>query len=499
MPFTRRDCLRDLALAGAPAILRGARRPGDKPNLLFLWTDEQRADTMAAYGNARFKVPAMNQLAAGSIVFDRAYVSQPVCTPSRSTVMTGLWPHQNGCGSNNVPLPAEMKTFPELLNDPAYRTGYMGKWHLGDEIFAQHGFEEWVGMEDGYRTYFSPGRDRNARGRYHQFLLERGYQPNAQNEFGRGFAARLQPEHTKAMFLAGEASRFLDRHKREPWILYVNWLEPHMPFFGPYDDLHSAEEAPIPRNHPGYPVENEPRAYQRSREALLAKGWEGHDLRQRAGWQRLNRNYAGLCSLVDGALARILAALEKSGQADNTIIVYTSDHGEMMGAHSLIGKGVFYNEAMQVPLLLRVPYRQTGGQRVRRPVSHIDLAPTLLELMGKRAPETLPGRSLLRYLKQDGGPEPVVVEWNSAKVGEAAGNLGRAVISPEGWSMGLYRGDNCLLFDRRQDPLELHNLYYRKESGPVIARLRKQLDQWQRSVKDIFEPAPAGPGGEEKQ
>lgn len=145
-----------LGAAAVPAILKGARRPaGDKPNLLFLWTDEQRADTLAVYGNYRFRVPVMNGLASRSIVFDRAYDTQPVCTPARSSVLTGLWPHQTGLITNNLPLPPTAKTFPELVSDPAYRTGYFGKWHLGDELFAQHGFQEWISIEDIYNDYFT--------------------------------------------------------------------------------------------------------------------------------------------------------------------------------------------------------------------------------------------------------------------------------------------------------------------------------------------------------
>src|SRR5574340_323841 len=182
--ITRRAALQ--TLAGAPAILRAARKAGDKPNLLFLWTDQQRADTMAAYGNTTFRVPSMNRLAAQSVVFDRAYVTQPVCPPSRSSVMTGWWPHQSGCVNNNIPLKAETKTMPELLGDSAYRTGYMGKWHLGDEVFAQHGFEEWKAIEDGiYRRYYSAGRDRNARSAYHHFLVHLGYKPGEENDFSR--------------------------------------------------------------------------------------------------------------------------------------------------------------------------------------------------------------------------------------------------------------------------------------------------------------------------
>ena len=98
-----------------------------KPNLLFIWTDEQRADTMATYGNARIHAPNLNKLARESVVFENAYVSQPVCTPSRSTVLTGLWPHTSGCTTNNIPLKKTTPCFPELINDPDYRTAYMGK------------------------------------------------------------------------------------------------------------------------------------------------------------------------------------------------------------------------------------------------------------------------------------------------------------------------------------------------------------------------------------
>jgi arylsulfatase A-like enzyme len=164
--------------SGVPrtTTLRKADRPGTKkPNLLFIWTDEQRADTMAAYGNHRIHTPNLNKLAGQSIVFENAYVTQPVCTPNRSAVMTGLWPHQSGCVKNNIPLPSDIPCLPELLDDIDYCTAYMGKWHLGDEIFAHHGFEEWVSIEDGYRRYYSEGRDRNKRSDYHQFLTENGY------------------------------------------------------------------------------------------------------------------------------------------------------------------------------------------------------------------------------------------------------------------------------------------------------------------------------------
>lgn len=485
---TRRNVLQTLlgaGMAGAPNVLRGgARRPaGDKPNLLFVWTDEQRADTLAVNGNRTYRVPALNRLAAESVSFGRCYDTQPVCTPARCSVMTGLWPHTTGLSTNNLILPARTQAMPELLADAAYRTAYMGKWHLGDEVFAQHGFEQWISIEDIYSEYFSPARDPSARSSYHHFLLRLGYKPGDNDKFSRQFAVRLPLEHTKSAFLAGQASDFILKHRDEPWMLYVNFLEPHMPFYGPLNDLHSEAEAPLPANYPGLPIEKEPELYRRIREQQLGKGFEGHDLKARAGWQRLNRNYAGLCSQVDQAVARILWALEASGQADNTILVFTSDHGDMMGSHTLIAKSVLYEEAVRVPLLLRVAFLRQKPLRIEQPVSHIDLVPTLLELMGRKPPEALPGQSLVPLLRGEKLREDhVFIEWHTPPDGPHA----RTVVSPEGWKLCLFDRDNCLLFDRRNDPLETRNLYYRSESAPVIRRLRAKLEAWQRATGDTL-------------
>jgi arylsulfatase A-like enzyme len=377
---TRRTALQALAgMAAAPGILRARRTPGDKPNLLFLWTDQQRADSMSAYGNNLYRVPVWNKLAAECVVFDRCYDAQPVCTPARSCVMTGTWPHQNGCLHNNIKLRADVKTMPELLDDSSYRTAYMGKWHLGDEVFAQRGFQEWRAIEDGiYQDYYSEGRDKNARSAYHNFLLSQGYKVDDRkhaNSFTRDFATRVPVEHSKPSFLAQEAAKFILKNRNDPWMLYVNTLEPHTPFSSALNDLHTPEEAPLKPNHPGIPKGPEPEAYKKRREGFVRDRGK-FDLTKPEGWRRMHRNYAGLCSLVDQAWGRILWALEAAGQMENTILVHTSDHGEMMGSHTLMAKSVMYEEAVHVPLLLRVPFRHQKPHHIAQPVSHIDMVPT---------------------------------------------------------------------------------------------------------------------------
>jgi arylsulfatase A-like enzyme len=486
---TRRNALKSLAgaaLAG-PALAGVRPRPvRERPNLLFLWTDEQRADTLQVNGNYRFRMPVLNRLASESIVFSNAYVAQPVCSPSRGCVLTGLYPHQHGTVHNNLRLPRSTPVQPELLADSAYRTAYMGKWHLGDEVFAQHGFDEWVSSEDTYSDFFYPDRDGSTRSSYHHYLLSQGFKPDntKENKFTREFAVRLPVDHCKPAFLARNASRFITENRNQPWLLHVNFLEPHMPFYGPYNDLLSAEEAPIPANYPGDQIDHEPELYRRIRKSYVDKGFEGQDLHSRPGWQRLNRNYAGMCAQVDEAFGHILWSLEASGQADNTIIVFTSDHGEMMGAHSLLGKSVFYEEAVHVPFFIRVPFLQSRQISIQQPVSHINLVPTVLDLLGKKAPENLNGESLLPLL--DGGKlkeDHVFIEWFE----EPDGPHGRTVVSPQGEKLVLFRKDNNMFFDRRRDPLELDNLYYTGQAESRITELHKRIDQWQKKTTDTLD------------
>jgi len=457
---------------------------------------------MAAYGNHKIQAPNLNKLAGQSVVFQHAYVSQPVCTPSRSTVLTGLWPHTTGCTNNNIPLPVNVPTFPELLRDADYRTGYFGKWHLGDEIFPQHGFEEWVSIEDGYRKYYSAGRDLTAKSSYHHFLLDLGYTPDTDGgDFSRGFAARLPIEHCKPAFLERAACDFLGRHRKEPFVLYVNFLEPHMPFTGPLNGLHDPAAVDLPKNFDDPLEENEPLRYRLLREEFYRKGFGGIDLKTEAGWRRLIANYWGLVSQVDRSVGKILTTLEDLGLAENTVVVYTSDHGDMMGAHRLLAKTVMYEESVRVPLLLRIPQFGFGQRMIPGRVSHIDLVPTLLDLMDKSVPAALPGKSL-RPVITGGRPltDPVFVEWNPA-IEPDASTLARlsaerdvvrravqahirAVITQDGWKLCLSSADKSQLFFLQADPYESTNLFDSGKHGEVIGRLSESIHGWQEKVGD---------------
>ncbi|MFW5992479.1 MAG: sulfatase-like hydrolase/transferase, partial [Halanaerobiaceae bacterium] len=346
-----------------------------KYNLLFIFTDEQAAKTMKAYGNDIIETPNLDRLADESIVFENTYVTQPVCTPSRSSLLTGLYPHTNGCIKNNIPLSRETPCLPELGDFEDYKTAYYGKWHLGDEIFAQHGFEEWKSIEDMYYKYYSREEDKNKSSSYSEFLMEQGFRPEKMNEYGlegfsRNFCARLPEEYSKPAYLAREANQFLDENSEEPFMLFVNFLEPHMPYFGPRDDQYDPEEIPLPENFNHELTEDAPLKVRIFREAYKKIGHSGFSLKTEADWKRLIANYWGLVSQVDTYVGEILDQLKESGQYDNTIIVFTSDHGDMMGAHRLLAKCTMFEEAVKVPLLLKIP--GLTNRRISSPVSQID-------------------------------------------------------------------------------------------------------------------------------
>jgi len=472
--------------------------------LLFLFTDEQRADTIGAYGNSAISMPNLDKLAGESMLFEKSYVSQPVCTPSRSTLMTGLWPHQNGCLENNVPLRPETKCISEMLEPGRYRTAYHGKWHLGDEIFSQHGFEEWRAIDDGYYPHYSEGRDKGERSGYHHFLLSHGIKPENGERFARREVSRLPEELSKPAYLAEEASRFIRENKDGPFALFVNFFEPHMPFTGPRDGQYPHEKVTLPENHDSPPGEEQP-----LKTRLFRQGYEQtKNLKREEAWRQLIARYWGLCSQVDAHAGRILDVVRQCGLWEDTIIVYTSDHGDMMGSHRLVAKCVMYEEAVRVPLIVRVP-GMASGERYPHPVSQIDLVPSLLDLMGERIPADLPGKSLRGILEGEREPRgDVIVEWNGGNngFGDRMGDVSlpdwmsalgsreeivaamrdpvRTVISPDGWKLNLSPLGEHELYNLNDDPGERRNLAGDAGSLEKMRELAAKISEWQGKVGD---------------
>jgi len=394
---------------------------------------------------------------------------------------------------------------PELVGDTDYRTAYMGKWHLGDEIWSQHGFENWEAIEDSYINHYSEGRDRSEKSAYHHFLVENGFGTDAvsrgQKIFSRDFAARLPLEFTKATFLRDRARHFIRRYRDEPFLLHVNFLEPHHPNFGPFNGLHPEDEIALSPNWNAHPGKDVPRRYYYKRFYYAKRrGIEEADVR------RETSRYWGLVTQVDMAVGGILRELQRWGLEENTIVIYTSDHGDMMGCHGLYQKGVMYEESARVPCTIRFPRGGFSAGRIEHPISHIDLVPTVLDLLGVgERGEGLPGKSLRRYLDASVRPEPVFQQWHayrSTGLIQRIADLGvgspedvqramaevnsRAVISPEGYKLSLSDNDVTEFYDLNKDPYEMENAYSDRRYRETIANLTAALEPWQDSIEDTI-------------
>ncbi|MEO1096131.1 MAG: sulfatase-like hydrolase/transferase [Bacteroidota bacterium] len=444
----------------------------EKPNILVMLTDQQTFFTMKTYGNQLIQTPALDELAETSYVFQNAYVTQPVCAPSRASIVTGLYPHTHGVIDNNHPLSKEIATLPELLGEE-YQSAYIGKWHLGDEVFKQRGFETWVSMEDGYQEEFSAGRDVNQRSDYHHWLLERGYKPDKKgNRFSRGFAASLPIEHCKPTFLKEKAIDFLADVGDDPFLMYVSFLEPHKPYTGPLDSLYDPADIILPGNFEHELGENDPLRYRHTAASDREKFGPGEQ-----GYKELIARYWGLVSQVDLSIKAILDQLKSLKLDENTIVVFTSDHGSMMGAHGMVSKDVMYEESARVPFILRAPQLSKQQTIINDRVSLIDLVPTLLDLSDEKIPTSLQGQSLIPFLKGERQyNRDVMIEWTDI----------RTIVTHDGWKMALIENDKSLLFDLNNDPLETRNLFYREESKEIIAELTEKIRQWQLQTNDTY-------------
>src|SRR5215469_9612622 len=375
-------------------------------NLILFLPDQQRADTLACYGGVKVHAPNLNKLASESVVFERTYVTHPVCTPSRSSLMTGTWPHINGCTRNSVPLERRFRVFPELMQGQNYRTAYIGKWHLGENGPAGRGFQQWISTDD--------------HGDYIKFLISKGITPDKSNEdFSEVAISNLPIELSRPKFLERHACDFIEKYQRDPFILVVAFVEPHSPYNGPLNDVNPLDEveldptATLPEN------ENAPLRYRLMREWQQAEALLD---RERLPMQLffgitpdeycgIKQRYLGLVTLVDQSIGAILGCLKRYELNENTIVVHTSDHGDSLGAHHLFGKETMFEEATRVPWLIRFP-GQTRQKIISHPVSHIDFVPTLLDLLGQPNHRQCAGKSLMSLVHDETNPpRNVFLEW----------------------------------------------------------------------------------------
>ena len=467
-----------------PALACCAARAADKPvqqpiNLLFLMTDQQRFDAMSCAGNGVIKTPNLDRLAAGGVRFAKAYTCCPVCVPARTTILTGHSPESNKVLSNqdldrtDVP---HLPTFDQVLLRNGYHGEYHGKWHSpyqfaldysrpvrwstgrkqppGSKADKSHSmaFLEYVAAHVAERP-LQPGELlAGSYGRpYRPDPLDAAYgQTHNKVTKGESFGCLdIPPEYTHTAYTAKEGIEALERLKDSPFTLTISISPPHPPMVlpRPYYGMYPPTSMPMPASIAD-PLDYSP--------------YHARGLHLDPAYREKNKlcymisDYYGLVTEVDDWVGRILRRLDELGLADHTLVVFTSDHGEMLGDHGMYSKGLFYEGSVHVPLLLRLPGVVPAGGVIQTPVSHIDLLATILDYCHMVAPPS-EGRSLRALIdgKEDGRQRFVVSEWEGTAVPAFMVFDGRWKLlfgrSPEARSLDA-------LYDLKSDTLEMQNL-----------------------------------------
>lgn len=423
--------------------------PAVRPNVLIIYPDQWRADTLGCAGDAVVQTPHLDRLAREGLRLTHAFTVNPLCTPSRGAFMTGRYPHATGVMRNNDPLPTDEMCFAEALSVLGYRTGYIGKWHLDGEPRPgfvpperRHGWHYWAAFNRGHLyydgVYFRDTPDA---------IPTPGFEPDHQTELA-------------VTFLEAAAA---DRAR--PFCLMVSWGPPHTPLEPPerHRATYDPQVMPLPASVP--PA-----------------------LAERARAERAR--YDGLVTALDDNVGRLLAALDRLGMAEDTIVLFTSDHGDSLGEHGLLRKSIPYDEATRVPCIVRWPGRMRADTVTDSLFASVDIAPTLLACCGAAIPARVQGYDCsMVWCGTAGRPRDVVyIEGGAERSPEwEAVNRPMHPLPPDRWRALRTQdwllatdesGATALLFDLRTDPLAMVNLAGQPQAAAdetaLLARLRDE-------------------------
>lgn len=435
-----------------------------RPNLVFILIDDLRWDEMD-YPFVR--LPHLQRIAREGVRFRNAFVTTPLCSPSRASFLTGQYAHKHGITDNTdrSPRSHQLLTFPRLLRDTGYETAFLGKWHMGVDDSARPGFDHWISV---------PGQ-----GQY----IDPVFNVNGERRTVRGYFTDI---------LSGFAVEFVKRKRAKPFVLYIAHK-------GVHPDVHQAADGTATelRDNPFIPAERHKHLYRDAtipRRPSHGKPPEGKPAlrRQIADLPPLGphtatddetiRNRLRMLASVDDGVGELLKALEEDGQLDNTLIVFTSDEGYFYGEHGLSEeRRLAYEESIRIPLYMRWPARITAGSVVSEEALNIDLAPTLLELAGAPAVKEMDGRSLAPLLEGRKVPwrDSFLIEYYSDTVFPRVYKMGYKAIRTKRWTYIRYVDLEGMdeLYDLQADPYQMKNLIAHPAAQRELKKLRGQLDK----------------------
>jgi uncharacterized sulfatase len=441
--------------------------------IVLIMTDTQGANQVGCYGRPELRTPCIDRLAGEGIRFDRAYTTQPVCSPARSGIFTGTYPHTNGVWGNDMPLGANIRTIGQRLTDNAFHCAYIGKWHLSATDYFDSGVcppgwdpHYWYDM----RCYLEEFTDEE-RLRSRQEL----HTPENIRKYG------ITEESTFGHRCANRAIDFLSKHSNEPFFLTVSFDEPHGPCTcpPPYCDMFQDFDYVLGDN---------------VRDTLEAKPAQQQEWAQHVGFDRSRTTirramFLGCNSFVDYEIGRVVEAVDRL--APDALLIYTSDHGDHLGAHGLMSKGAaMYDEITRIPFIVRWPKRTPENAVCPHPVSHIDIVPTFLDAAGLEQPPFLEGASILPTLLDPGKRphEAVFIEFSRFEVDhDSQGGFQPIRCAFDGrykLVVNLHYTDE--LYDLETDPGEIVNLIESEEHAAIRDSLHDRILNWMDRTRDPF-------------
>jgi uncharacterized sulfatase len=426
------------------------------PNVLIIHTDQQSWWTLSCYGSTVISTPNIDRLAADGAKLTQFFVNSAVCTPSRGTFLTGRYLHAHGACRNNIPLNRDEVTFAEVLRQNGYETGYVGKWHL--DGVARPGWvhaERSMGFEDA------------------RFMFNRGHWKKITDTEMENCEPTIFPykefgdEQTYPTdWLTEKTIEFIKKDRTKPFCCMLSIPDPHTPFRprAPYDSMLAPENMAIP---PTFGEQSSLDTFAQTRTRIP----DGVTLQKFKAW------YYGAVKLIDDNVGKLFACLEKMKILDDTVIVFTSDHGEYMGEHGLMGKNMMYETAHRVPFLIRWPERIAQGTVVDRVIASVDFQQTLLGLVGIEPCGREQGRNGADLLQ---GTETT---WEDVAYIHHPSYKWAGVFTSE---YAYARDDSgyAMLFDRQTDVDQAENLMVSDTGHPVdLSVMEDALKRHYESIK----------------
>jgi N-acetylglucosamine-6-sulfatase len=463
----------------------GAVAAADRPNFVFIYTDDQRWDALGVVQREQgdkarfpwFQTPNLDRLATEGVRFRNAFVVNSLCAPSRSVYLTGRYSHVNGVANNHTPFPDENipQTWSALLRQAAYKTGYVGKFHHGQQPGKRPGFD--------YSASFL------GQGRY----MDCPFEINSEIKPTTGYVDDVSTDF---------AAKFISDNRDQPFALVVGYKAAHGPFEPPArltDKYAGKESRPVPNMGVPAIYAGKFAAGPKADAKQNKKKADGEGkAKAKAGNRTMHQGYFGCLAAVDENVGRLMARLDELKLTENTVVVFASDNGFYLGEHNLGDKRSAYDESLRIPLLVRYPKlgASAKGKTVDKMALNLDLAPTFLDLAGVKAPETMQGQSWRPLLEGNAN-----TNWRTAFFYEYFYERSYSIptvlaVRTDTAKIIRYPGhdDWTEVFDLTKDPYEIKNLVNDPASKDLVAKMQTEFDRQSKAVDfripDFADPLP---------